>query len=134
MQIALWLWWSTASARRGPSRYGHRRSLATQIGFLKADSQMHGARRSRLYSGRFACASMNRRMIAARESSFPSSGWYTASTAVFPALFRNDGSAPAARSARAASGWRQQLLSDATSISFGSCALCGSPPSVSLVR
>jgi hypothetical protein len=29
-------------------------------------------------------------------------------------------------------GWRQQLLSDATSISFGSCALCGGPPSVSL--
>jgi hypothetical protein len=31
-------------------------------------------------------------------------------------------------------GWRQQLLSDATSISFGSCALCGGPPSVSLAR
>jgi len=32
------------------------------------------------------------------------------------------------------SGWRQQLLSDATSISFGSCTLCGGPPSVSLAR
>ena len=31
-------------------------------------------------------------------------------------------------------GWRQQLLSDATSISFGSCTLCGGPPSVSLAR
>jgi hypothetical protein len=33
-----------------------------------------------------------------------------------------------------APGWRQQLLSDATSISFGSCTLCGGPPSGSLAR